>query len=212
MGNVTKLTTKARTENHHGMKVPYDANGLLDWKGDQAAYDRYIDLKVEHEGIMVLTDYQLGNYFDRHPRQFDAKKYLAEVWRHIPQNGWVSPHYFKMPKLANAPVTLADHEAAEALAREWAEARMNNGPDMGIEETFTLQDDDGEVFYQTVDTLETRSWAMDVEVECLVWEWIAQQMLDFKFPDEAKKAKEGAARFHKKMAAKAARAAKKKAA
>ena len=57
----------ARTETYHGMKVPYDANGLLDWKGDQAAYDRYIDLKAKHEGLMALTDYQLGNYFDRHP-------------------------------------------------------------------------------------------------------------------------------------------------
>lgn len=56
-----------RTEDYHGMKIPYNSNGLLDWKGDQAAYDRYIDLKVEHDGIMALTDYQLGNYFDRHP-------------------------------------------------------------------------------------------------------------------------------------------------
>lgn len=52
-----------------GMKVPHDSNGLLDWKGDQAAYERYIDLKVEHEGVMALTDYQMGNYFDRHPEK-----------------------------------------------------------------------------------------------------------------------------------------------
>ncbi len=64
-------------ERYHGMKIPYDENGLLAFergadgysftaKG-QAAYDRYIDLKVKHGDVALLTDYQIGNWFDRHP-------------------------------------------------------------------------------------------------------------------------------------------------
>jgi hypothetical protein len=141
---------------------------------------------------------------------FDAKKYLSEVWQHIPQNGWVSPHYFSgMPKLASAPVTLADHEAAVAEARAQVDSRIEYGPDAScdVESTFELRDDDGEVYFQTVDTLEVRSWAMDVELDCLVWEYVAQQMLDFMYPDEAKECKARAAKYLASKAKKKKKAA-----
>lgn len=56
------------TENYHGLEIPKMAPDYTrDWKGDEAALDRYLDVKVEHEGIMSLTDYQLGRWCDRHP-------------------------------------------------------------------------------------------------------------------------------------------------
>jgi hypothetical protein len=130
---------------------------------------------------------------------FDAKRYLSELWRHIPQNGWSSPHSAQVPKLDSAPVTWADHEAAEAEARLQAEARIENGPDDS--QMSVLQDDDGEDYYQTADVSELRSWAMDVELDSLVWEYVAQQMLDFKFPDEAKRVRAIYAKRTKKKAA-----------
>lgn len=133
---------------------------------------------------------------------FSAKKYLSDLWHHIPHDGCVSIYELKVPKLASAPVTLADHKAAEAEARLQAEARISNGPD--DDQMPVLQDEDGEYIYQRADTIEHQSWAMDVELDCHVWEYVAQQMLDFMFPDEAKKARAYCMKLRKKYATKKA--------
>lgn len=64
-GRVVPITTV----DYHGLEIPVTINGLLGpWKC-QADYDRYIDKKYEVEGPMSLTDYQVGNYYDRHPSE-----------------------------------------------------------------------------------------------------------------------------------------------
>jgi hypothetical protein len=55
------------TEKYHGMEIPKLVNSVRDWTS-QDDYDRYIDLKAKHDDLISLTDYQLGNYCDRHPQ------------------------------------------------------------------------------------------------------------------------------------------------
>lgn len=112
---------------------------------------------------------------------FDAEKYLTTVWpllangKHDNLPAVVAKAKKSLANRPTSPVTLADHEAAEAEAKRQLDARID-GPDENAPE---LEDfDEGQ---EAIDaTANIRQWAVDVIVDAKVWEFVAQGLLDFK--------------------------------
>ena len=97
-------------------------------------------------------------------------------WQHEPDRRKIKKALAKNPL---RPVTLADHEAAEAAARDnldmlGSTIRARTRPN------FPQVEAEGVYGDAIGSTYEIRGWADDVILDCKVWEYVAQDLLDFK--------------------------------
>jgi hypothetical protein len=115
---------------------------------------------------------------------FDADRYIASVWPLLDDgshNLTAERRARAKKKLAKcAPVTLAEHQAAELEARRILDSRI----DSPAQDTPELDEEITDVGAHH-STSEIRQWAADVILDCKVWEYVAQDVLDFKATIEA---------------------------
>jgi hypothetical protein len=104
---------------------------------------------------------------------FDAREYFYAVW-----DVYTTFHRVEPIFVLKRPLTLAEHEAAEAVAREDLESRHENG-DPGLPYSLAEEiDNNGED--ARVDVLEFISWTQDMTAVALAYERIADDLQKYR--------------------------------